>query len=59
MNPNDVYDEGEVAWSPTWDCRFDVGDVDPVAAAAQYDGGDASFDVSIVLSSFSGWIPGP
>ena len=36
---------------------FDVGDAvapAPPDAAAQYDGGDASVDASIVVSSFSG-----
>ncbi len=30
-----IYDVGEFAWSSTWDCRFDVDDGDPAAAAAQ------------------------
>ncbi len=28
------YHDGEEALSPVWDCRFDVGDVDPPADAA-------------------------
>ena len=56
-----IYDEGEVALSPPdGDCWFAVGgDAAAALAAAQYGGGASSLGFSIVLSSFSGWIPGP
>ncbi len=50
-NNSIIYEDFQ--FDPVWDWLFDP------AVAVQYDGGADSSDVSMVLSSFSGWIPGP